>query len=200
LGSTGAGTSGAVTNVDAEFEALTETMRKSAAALRDAGIPHALAGGLASWARGGPKTEHDVDFLILSEDAERAQETLVEVGMRAEDAPEDWLRKVYDGETLVDLIFRPSGGPVTKEWLDRAEELEVMAIRMPVAALEDVLVTKLLSLSEQSPDMGAALEVARSVREQIDWDTVRDRVEHAPFARAFLVLVEGLGIAPATVR
>jgi hypothetical protein len=179
-----------------DFEALLETMRKAAAALRDADVPHALAGGLACWARGGPKTEHDVDFLILPDDAEPAQQALVDAGFRAEEAPEDWLRKAYDGDLLVDLIFSPSGGPVTQEWLDRSEEIEVMAIRMPVAALEDVLVTKLLSLSEQTPDMSGALEIARSVREQIDWEAVRERVVHAPFAKAFLVLVEELGIAP----
>jgi putative nucleotidyltransferase-like protein len=180
-----------------EFDRLLETMRKAAAALRDAGVPHALAGGLAIWARGGPRTEHDVDFLVLPEDAESAQQALVGAGMRADDPPEQWLLKAYDGDNLVDLIFSPSGGPVTQEWLDRAEELEVMAIRMPVASLEDVLVTKLLSISEQDPDMAPALEIARSVREQIDWDALRARVEHSPFAKAFLVLVEELGVAPA---
>jgi hypothetical protein len=180
-----------------EFDRLLETMRKAAAALRDAGVPHALAGGLAIWARGGPRTEHDVDFLLLPDDAESAQQALVAAGMRAEDPPEEWLLKAYDGDNLVDLIFSPSGGPVTQEWLDRAEELEVMAIRMPVASLEDVLVTKLLSISEQDPDMAPALEIARSVREQIDWDALRARVEHSPFAKAFLVLVEELGVAPA---
>jgi predicted nucleotidyltransferase len=185
-----------VAGADADFDRLLETTRKAAAALRDAGVPHALAGGLAVWARGGPRTEHDVDFLVVPADAERAQQALVEAGMGAEDPPEEWLLKAHDGDILVDLIFSPSGGPVTKEWLDRAEELEVTAIRMPVAALEDVLVTKLLSLTEQNPDMIPALEIARSVREQIDWETVRARVEHSPFAKAFLVLVEELGVAP----
>lgn len=182
---------------DDDFDRLLETMRKAAAALRDAGVHHALAGGLAIWARGGPRTEHDVDFLVLPEDAHNAQQALVEAGMEPEDPLEEWLLKAHDGDILVDLIFSPKDGPVTQEWLDRADELEVMAIRMPVASLEDVLVTKLLALSEQSPDMSPALEIARSVREQIDWDAVRARVEHSPFAKAFLVLVEELGVVPA---
>ena len=41
-----------------------------------------LGGGLAAWARGGPPTEHDVDFFVRHEDAERALEALVEAGMR----------------------------------------------------------------------------------------------------------------------
>jgi hypothetical protein len=180
---------------DEEFDRLLDVMRRAGAALRDADVPHALAGGLAVWARGGPKTEHDVDFLVKPEDAVRAQEALGQAGLRPVDPPEEWLLKAYDGDVLVDLIFRPSGGPVTQEWLDRAEPLEVWAIAMPVASLDDVLVTKLLSLSEQNPDFASSLEIARAVREQIDWDAVRERTHHSPFGKAFLVLVEELGIA-----
>jgi hypothetical protein len=35
-----------------EFERLVETTRKAGAALRDADVPFALGGGLASWVRG----------------------------------------------------------------------------------------------------------------------------------------------------
>ena len=38
------------------------------------------------------------------------------------------------------------------------------------------------------------LELARSLREQIDWDFVRDRTDASPFARAFFTLVEELGV------
>jgi hypothetical protein len=38
------------------------------------------------------------------------------------------------------------------------------------------------------------LELARALREQIDWELVRSRTLHSPFASAFLTLVEGLGI------
>ena len=151
-----------------EFEQLIESARKTSAILRDAGLPHALAGGLAAWARGGPKTEHDVDFMVKPEDAERVLERLAQAGMRTERPPEGWLVKAYDGDRLIDLIFNPSSGPVTDEILDRADELEVLAMLMPVARLEDVMVTKLMALTEQEPDFGGVLEMARSLREQID--------------------------------
>ena len=179
---------------EAEFDRLVESARKASATLRDAEVPHALAGGLAAWARGGPKTEHDVDFLVKPEDAERALAALGEAGMRAERPLEDWLVKAYDGDRLIDLIFDPASGPVTQELLDGAEEIEVLAFRMPVARLEDVLVTKLLALSEQEPDFGGPLEIARSLREQIDWDEVRERTADSPFAASFFTLVEELGV------
>jgi predicted nucleotidyltransferase len=178
------------------FDGLVETARKASAALRDAGIPHALAGGLAAWTRGGPKTEHDVDFLVKPEDAERALQALADAGMRTERPLEGWLLKAYDDDRLVDLIFNPASGEVTDELLERAEEMEVLALRMPVARLEDVLVTKLLALTEQEPEFGGALEIARSLREQIDWDEVRERTAGSAFAASFFTLVEELGVAP----
>ena len=177
-----------------EFDRLVETARKAGAALRDSDVPYALGGGLAAWARGGPKTEHDIDFLIKPEDAERALDVLGKAGFKTELPLEDWLVKAYDGELLVDLIFSPASGPVDDELLGRADELEVLALEMPVAALEDVMVTKLLALSEQEPDFGGCLEITRSLREQIDWEEVRRRTADAPFAAAFFTLVKELGV------
>jgi predicted nucleotidyltransferase len=180
-----------------EFERLVAAARKASAILRDADIPHALAGGLAAWARGGPKTEHDVDFMIEPEDADAALEAMARAGLRTDRPPEGWLYKAFDGDILVDLIFNPSSGPVTDELLKRAEVLEVQAMPMRVARLEDVMVTKLMALTEQEPDFGGVLEIARSLREQIDWDEVRERTADSPFAAAFFTLLEELQIVSA---
>ena len=182
---------------DEGFEKLVQSARKAGAALRDAGIPYALGGGLAAWVRGGPETEHDADLLVKPEDAERALDALRDAGFRPERPVEDWLLKAYDGDLLVDLIFSPASGDVDDELLGRAEELEVAAVKMPVASLDDVMVTKLLALNEQEPDFGGCLEIARSLREQIDWDEVRERTASSPFAAAFFTLVEELGVVPA---
>jgi hypothetical protein len=181
---------------DRDFELLIETMKRAGAALRDADIPFMLGGGLAVWARGGARTEHDVDLLLKPEDAERAQTVLAEAGMRPEVPPEGWLLKAWDGDVLVDLIFCPIEGPVTEEQLDRADVLNVMAMNMKVARLEDVMSSKLLALKEQEPDFGQVIELARSCREQIDWAEVRERTQESPMAKAFFTLVEELGVAP----
>jgi hypothetical protein len=183
-----------------EVDKLVAAMKHAGAALRDANIRFALAGGLACWARGGPATDHDVDLLVKPEDAEAALDACVTAGMRAERPPEQWLFKAYHDETQVDLIFCPSGGPVTDELLDRAEEREVMAMRLPVSSLEDVLATKLLALTEQEPDYGAVLEIARTLREQIRWDEVREKTNGSPFAKAFFTLIDELGILPDHAR
>jgi predicted nucleotidyltransferase len=185
------------TEQDQDFERLLAAMKKAGGALNDAGIPFVLGGGLACWARGAPKTEHDVDFLLKPEDAQRAQQALAAAGMRPEKPPEGWLLKAYDGDVLVDLIFDPQGGPIDDRTFERADELEVHAMKMKVAALEDVLVQKILALSEQQPDYSSVLELARSLREQVNWDEVRERTRESPFANAYFTLLEDLEIVSA---
>jgi putative nucleotidyltransferase-like protein len=178
------------------FTEIEHALKRAAAALREAQIPFLLGGSLASWARGGPQTRHDLDLILKPEDAERALEALREAGMRPERPPEDWLLKAWDGDTLVDLIYCPKGLPVDDDLIARGEELSVLGMDMRVMALEDVMATKLLALTEHSLRYEGLLQIARALREQIDWPAVRSRTEQSPFARAFFVLLDGLGIVP----
>jgi predicted nucleotidyltransferase len=176
------------------FAAIEHALKRAAAALREADVPFLLGGSLASWARGGPETRHDLDLIIKPEDAEKALQTLQEAGMRPERPPEDWLLKAWDGDTLVDLIYCPKGLPVDDDLIARGEELSVLGMDIRVMALEDVMATKLMALTEHSLRYESLLQIARALREQIDWSAVRARTADSPFARAFFVLLEGLGI------
>ena len=178
----------------AEFPDLLETLKEASAALREAEVPFLLGGGLAAWARGGPETEHDLDLMVRPKDAARATEALEEAGFRIENPPEEWLYKAWDGHVLVDVIFEPSGGRVDDAMFERAEELDVNAVTMQVMALEDVMVTKLLSMREHEVDYESVLEIARALREQVDWDEVWRGTSDSPYARAFFYLAEQLGI------
>jgi hypothetical protein len=64
-----------------------------------------------------------------------------------------------------------------------------------VVRSEDVLVAKLMTLREHQVDYDQVLEIARTVREQIDWDEVRERTSESPYAKAFFTLVEELGVS-----
>ena len=96
---------------DSDDQPLRVAMKKVATALKGANVPFALSGGYASWARGGPEPVHDVDFVLLADDVPHALQVLDAAGLRVVEPPEDWLVKVYDGDALVDLIFRPAHGP-----------------------------------------------------------------------------------------
>jgi predicted nucleotidyltransferase len=182
------------TDEEQPFSELEQTLKKASAALRDAEIEFLLGGSLASWARGGPETRHDLDLMIRPRDRERAVQALEAVGMRAEDPPEEWLVKAWDGDILVDLIFWPKGIEVDDAVIARGEQMSVLGMEIRVMALEDVLVTKLMALTEHSLRYESLLPIARAVREQVDWEDVRARTAGSPFARAFFVMLEGLGI------
>ena len=177
------------------FDDIEATMKKAVAAFREANVPALLAGSLAVWARGGPETRHDLDFVVKPEDAERALQALEGVGMKPERPPEAWLYKARDGDVLVDVIFEPRGLVVDDELMARAEEREVMAIGIQLMAIEDVLVSKLMALDEHSADYSQLLLMARTLRERIDWEDLRARTSASPFAKAFFTLAEELGIA-----
>jgi hypothetical protein len=178
------------------FEDVIDAMKVSARALREADIPFVLGGGMASWARGGPETDHDVDFMIRPEDADHALEALGAIGLRTEKPPEQWLYKAWHDDVLIDLIFSPLGVPLEDHWFANAEDLEVRAVAMKVASLEDVISASLLALSEQWLRYEGVVTIARTLREQVDWDEVRRRTAESPFAKAFFTLVEELDIVP----
>src|SRR6478672_13600420 len=135
---------------ESSFDELIEAMKAAAGILQQSEIPFVLGGGLSAWARGGPKSEHDVDFLLRPQDAEQALDAFEGAGWKTERPPEGWLYKTWhENGALVDLIFNPASGPITDEIIDRAPVGEVMALRINVSTLEDVLVSKLLAIKEQ---------------------------------------------------
>jgi predicted nucleotidyltransferase len=179
------------------FDRFLASLKKVAGILRENEIPFLLGGGLAAWARGGPESGHDLDLMLKQPDAERALEALEEAGLQTERPPEGWLYKAYDGDLMIDLIFEPSGQPIDDEVFARAEELNVSAVPMQVISLEDLFVTKLSSLHEHELDYDGVVQMARPVREQVDWDDVRRRTADSPYAAAFFTLIEELGIVGA---
>ena len=175
-----------------------DSLKVAAAALREAKVPFALAGGLAAWAHGGPPTENDIDLMIRAQDAELALSTLRDAGLAVASPPEGWLVKAWHGGVLIDLIFAPKGILVDDAFLDRCHLVNVTAVDMLVVPLDDLLVSKLLALTEHNLDFGPPLEWARAIREQVDWTSVRARTSDSPFARTFLFMLDELGVAPTT--
>jgi Uncharacterised nucleotidyltransferase len=178
----------------ARDEGLILTMKRVGAVLKRAGIPFALAGGFAAYARGGTSSDHDVDFLLRPQDVDAALEALAEAGFDTERPPEDWLVKVYDEGRLVDLIHRPVESPVTDETLADTDPISVSAIQMPVISATVLMEHKLLSFSQHYCDFAKGIPLARSLREQIDWPRVRRTTAASPYAQAFLVLLDRLDV------
>jgi hypothetical protein len=181
---------------DDERDALRETLKRTAVALKSADVAFALAGGYAAWARGGPEPDHDADVVLLPDHVDAAERALTDAGLDVQHPAEDWLLKVFADGVMVDVIFEVTGVPVDRDMLDRATTVDVLSVHMPVLAATDVLGTKLGALSEQSCDLGKVLPVARSLREQIDWERLAESLSDNPYATACLYLLRRLGVAP----
>src|SRR4051812_4106713 len=80
---------------ESSFDELIVAMKDAAGILKANEIPFILGGGLSAWARGGPKSEHDVDFLLKPEDADRALEAFEAAGWRTDRPAEGWLYKAW---------------------------------------------------------------------------------------------------------
>jgi predicted O-methyltransferase YrrM len=174
--------------------ALHDGIRLTAVALGQAQIPYALCGGYAAWARGAPEPSHDADFVISEDSVEQAKKALAEAGLDVREPAEDWLFKAYNGDALIDVLFRMVGQPVDPQVFERATTLEVLAVRMPVLSATDNFSAQLRVMNEHYCDFGRLLPRARALREQIDWDQVRAEAVGDPFAGAFLHLITELGI------
>jgi len=182
---------------EATFDELLEAMRTTVEVLQDHEILFALGGGLAAWAHGGPRSEHDVDLIFTPDHAASAVEAMAAAGLRTERPPEGWLYKAWHANgVLVDLIFEPAGGSYTAEQVEAMPKKEVAALRIRVLPAEDILASKLLALTEQDPNYSDVLELARALREQMDWTSLQARTSASPFAAAFFTLAQRLGIDP----
>ncbi|MGY1736536.1 nucleotidyltransferase family protein [Geodermatophilus sp. SYSU D00684] len=171
-----------------------DLLKRTAVALKEGGVPFALCGGYAAFVRGAPEPDHDADFLVPAAEAERAVKVLADAGLQVEDPAEDWLTKVVQGNSFVDVLWRTCGKPVETDLIDRAEDVSVLSVHMPVLAATDILVTKIMTLDEHYCDFSRLLPVARALREQVDWPAVRREVADNDFAVVFLDLLGRLGV------
>jgi hypothetical protein len=180
--------------------ALQDGLRLAAVALMAAEIPFALVGGYAAWARGAPEPSHDADFAVTEKDVDRAKAALAAAGLDVRQPAENWLFKAFHHGQLVDVLYRMVGEPVTEELLARSDQLEVLAVRMPVLSATDIVSAKIRVFGEHYCDFGRLLAIVRALREQIDWDRVRADVGDHPYGRAFLFLADELGITDVALR
>ena len=180
-----------------ERDEIRDLLKRTAVALKEGGVPFALCGGYAAWVRGAPEPDHDADFLVPADEADRAAKVLADAGLDVQDPAEDWLLKVVQGGSFVDVLWRTCGHPVESELIDRSEVKPVLSVQMPVLQATDIVVTKLMALDEHYCDFAHLLPVARALREQIEWDVVRTEVADNDFAVVFLDLLARLRVLPA---
>jgi hypothetical protein len=176
-------------------KAILEAAKQVGVLLKHKGHAFALAGSVAAYAHGGSENlQHDADFCVRPQDAEAVADTLREAGLTVYAPPEDWLIKAKCFGQDIDIIFELAHHPVTEDMLERAQELPVESVRMPVLAPTDLLWSLIAAFSEHHCDFGAVLPIARALREKVDWERIRRELGDAPMPAAFFFLLERLGV------
>ncbi|MGW4243724.1 hypothetical protein [Nocardia sp. NPDC004722] len=194
----GAGAHGYALGMVPAIDRLLGTLTLAVQVLRDNDIPCAVTGDCAVYARGGPILDvySEVDVLVRPADAARGSDVLAAAGLRpplpASDAERTTL---YDRDIRLDLVFAPNCRPVTDELLARAEPLSLGATAAPVVTVADLLVAELAVADPHRVDFTRLLHIARELRAQVDWARVRAETAASPYARAFLGLLDDLGIS-----
>lgn len=74
---------------------------------------------------------------------------------------EDWLFKAHPDSAVVDVLHRLVGVPVDQDLIGRAEEHDVLGLRLPVLPPTDVVITQMLAMSEHYCDFGSLLPGVR---------------------------------------
>ena len=86
---------------------------------------------------------------------------------------------------LIDLIHTVTGYEDVERDPRPGRGMRVASLDVPVAQMEDVLTPKLLAFDEHYLDYTGALSAARALREQVDWEVVREKTCESPYARGF---------------
>ncbi|WP_180685721.1 nucleotidyltransferase family protein [Streptomyces gossypiisoli] len=176
-------------------QAILEAAKQVGTLLKQGGHDFALAGSVAAYAHGaGENLQHDADFCIRPQDADAVAATLRDAGLPVRTPPEDWLLKSTCFGQDIDIIFELAHRPVSTGMLDRAQEIPVDSVRMPVLAPTDLLSSLIAAFSEHHCDFGAVLPIARALREKVDWERIRGDFGDEPMAAAFLFLLERLKV------
>jgi len=157
-------------DLEKSFKKLADVLEKAKALGEVKG--YALIGGFAVSAHARPRATKDIDFLIQAEKSfyqktfpaiMNKQGYVVKAFKGDALDPLNGLIRIYDadGQELADLI------PVFWDWqqetIDKAENIDVFGRRVPVAAIEDLIVLKLKAGGAQDLlDVQELLKVAKT--------------------------------------
>ena len=175
-------------------QALRLTLRDIAAFLRSEKLPFAVIGGIAVGLRGEPRFTADVD-LVIGADVDRALSFLRAVEGSSFVPLFADVSEVVASAFIIPLRHRKTGIKVDlaigltgfeRQLLERAENLPLGGVQLPVATAEDLLLMKVLAdrprdaedarriVDRQGPNLDWAyvLEMGRQLQEAISQDIV----------------------------
>ncbi len=145
-----------------------------------ANVSFAVLGGVASAAYGRPRWTKDIDIFVRGEDADAALAALAGAGFETERTNPSWIYKGFRDGVLVDVIFKVKADVYfDDEMAARARITDFAGVKIPVVAPEDIIVTKAIAATEESPwHWHDALGIIATT--DLDWDYLVSRARKSP--------------------
>jgi hypothetical protein len=145
-------------------------------------IPFAVSGAFALHQHTGIwRDTKDLDLFLPSEDLPRALDALSSEGFDADICDPVWLAKARRGEYFVDLITGMSNAVITvqQDWIDHAQEAEILGLPVKVLAAEELIASKLFVTRRERFDGADIVHVIHGTAGNLDWKRILDLIgEH----------------------
>ncbi|MGH2457328.1 MAG: nucleotidyltransferase [Chloroflexota bacterium] len=152
----------------------------AAEALRAAGVPFVVGGGLAAEAYHLRETVNDIDLFVRPVDAPRALSGLASQGFRVWIEDPRWLYKALKDDVTVDVIYESTGVVhVGDETFQRARWMEIDHTRLPIMPPEDLFVMKAAAATPSAPKHWLDA-VSLLASQPMDWDYLAFRAARNP--------------------
>jgi predicted nucleotidyltransferase len=161
-------------------ERFNRVLGETVEAMEEARVRYAFIGGIASGGLGRPRSTHDIDLIVMPDDAETALRSLAKRGFKVERTDPSWLYKGFKENILVDIIFKSKGEIyLDNEMYQRLVKAEFHGKELKLVAPEDLLIIKAVAHGELTPshwhDAIGLLSHAT-----IDWEYLLRRARRAP--------------------
>ena len=148
--------------------------------LLEADVPFAVSGGFSFHHHTGIwRTTKDLDLVTPPDAVPRAFEVLVREGFETYIQDPVWLAKARRGDYFVDLITGVGNATLTveQEWINRAQEDEVLGIRCKILPVEEMIASKMFVTRRERFDGADIAHLLKARARTLDWDRLRTLTE-----------------------
>ena len=143
-------------------------------ALRNAGVSYMLIGGFAVNIHGYVRATHDLDVMILADEADSSHAALVALGYTALDQRAD-LACYFRGTERLDVLY--ARRPISRRLLAQAPEIDIGNLAIPTISAEGLLGLKIQAFHDDPRrirDLTDMIELIKLNRQHLNFDEVRD--------------------------
>lgn len=121
----------------------------------------------------------DIDIFCKPGDYPKILKGIADHGFRVSVEDERWLARVYKKKYFIDIIFGsiPAVWPITQEWLQHAQEGEVLGFKVSITPPEELIVSKAFRMKRGEFDGADITHIILKQGEKLDWKNLLNRMD-----------------------